>query len=146
MNKSTFGSNLNIKCWLPSEVGYSCEFLSRLWIFMVPFLFWNTCVLKRPKATLVSPVCIPSLFLPFVPYSQPSCQAGSLGAWAVASTGGSWRMSWLPPCSTIVLPLGLDWWNKPFPYRLYFLWLLNFWGKQHLKNNWPKNIHCWIKY
>lgn len=80
----------------------------------MPFLSWNTCVLKRPKATLVSPVCIPSLFLPLAPYSQPSCQADAPGACAVVSTGGSWRMSCLPPCSTIVLPLGLDWWNKPF--------------------------------
>lgn len=61
MDKSTLGSNLNIlltpllKLTIP-------EFLSRLWIFIVPFLFWNTCVLKRPKATLVYPVCIPSLF------------------------------------------------------------------------------------
>lgn len=100
-------------CWFPSEVGYSYEFLSRLWIFIVPFLFWNTCVFKRPKATLVSPVCIPCLFLPLVPYSQPSCQADTPGAWVVVSTGGSWRMSWHPPCSTISLPLGLDWWNKP---------------------------------
>lgn len=79
----------------------------------MPFLFWNTCVLKRPQATLVSPVCVPSLFLSLVPYSQPSCLTDTSGAWAVVSTGGSRRLSWFPPCSTIVLLPGLHWWNKP---------------------------------
>lgn len=64
MDKSTFGSNLNIKCWFPSEVGYSYEFLSRLWIFIVPFLFWNTCVLETQ-----SHPGFPGVY--FLPFSSP---------------------------------------------------------------------------
>lgn len=144
MDKSTLGSNLNIKCWLPFWSWLFLIFFSRLWIFIVPFFFWNICVLKRHKATLVSLVCIPSLFLPLVPYSQSSCQADTSGAWSVVSTGGSWRLSWFPPCSTIVLPLGLPWWKKPFTLPPMLPLVIELVGRTKPEKQLAKDF--WIKY
>lgn len=48
-----------------------------------------------------------------LPFSSPCSLFPALLS-SVVSTGGSWRMSCLPLCSTMVLPLGLDGWNKPF--------------------------------